>query len=126
MAWNAKHRFARISPTKVRLIIDLIRGKEVQDALNILKFTPNRAAVMVGKVLTSAVANANEAEADVESLVVADARVDSGPVMKRFQQKDRGRAHPILKRTSHISVAVEEEGKGKGTDGGNPDQEGKR
>lgn len=122
MAWHAKHRFARISPSKVRLITNLIKGKEVQDALNVLKFTPNRAAVMVGKVLTSAVANANEAEADVESLVVAQARVDSGPVMKRFQQKDRGRAHPILKRTSHITVVVEEEGKAAG--GGTKGQEG--
>lgn len=108
MAWQAKHRYARISARKVRLIADMIRGRDVQDALNVLKFTPNRAAGMVSKVLTSAVANANEAEANVDSLIVDEARVDDGPVIKRFQPKDRGRAHPILKRTSHITVVVDE------------------
>ncbi len=108
MAWQAKHRFARISATKVRPIIDLIRGQNAQVALNTLKFTPNRAAGMIAKVLTSAVGNANEAEADVHNLVVHEARVDEGPTIKRFQPKDRGRAHPIMKRTSHIVVVVEE------------------
>jgi large subunit ribosomal protein L22 len=108
MAWHAKHRFARIAPRKVKLFADMIRGENAQHALNILKFTPNRAAGMIAKVLTSAVANANEAEADVDRLVVADARVDSGPTIKRFREKDRGRAHRILKRTSHIVVVVEE------------------
>jgi len=109
MAWQAKHRFARISPRKARLITELIRGRDVQDALNILKFSPHRAAGMVAKVLTSAIANANEGEADVELLYVDKAHVDEGPTMKRFQEKDRGRAHPINKRTSHITVAVEQE-----------------
>jgi large subunit ribosomal protein L22 len=108
MAWQAKHRFARIAPRKAKLIADMIRGENAQYALNVLKFTPNRAATLIAKVLTSAVANANEAEADVDRLVVADARVDSGPTIKRFQEKDRGRAHRILKRTSHIVVVVEE------------------
>ena len=108
MPWHAKHRFARIAPRKAKLIADMIRGENAQHALNILKFTPNRAAGMIAKVLTSAVANANEAEADVDRLIVADARVDSGPSIKRFIEKDRGRAHPILKRTSHIVVVVEE------------------
>jgi large subunit ribosomal protein L22 len=108
MAWQAKHRYARISSRKARLIADLIRGCDVQDALNILKFTPNRAAGMVSKVLTSAVANANEAEADVENLYVGEAFVDEGPTIKRWRPKDRGRAHPIMKRTSHITVVVEE------------------
>ena len=108
MAWVAKFRNARGSARKARLIVDLIRGRQVQDALNILKFTPNRAAVQVTKVLKSAIANANEAEANVETLVVSEARVDEGPVMKRFQPKDRGRAHSILKRTSHIIVAVDQ------------------
>jgi len=111
MAWNAKHKYARISPRKVRLIADLIRGRNVQDALNILKFTPNRAAGMVSKVLTSAIANANEAEADVEDLVVDRAFVDEGPTIKRWRPKDRGRANPIMKRTSHITVVVEQESK---------------
>jgi len=86
----------------------MIRGENVQEALDMLKFSPHRAAGMVSKVLTSAIASANEAEADVEELVVKEARIDEGPVMKRIQQKDRGRAHPILKRTSHIVVVVDD------------------
>ena len=109
MAWSAIHKYARISPRKVRLVADLIRGRGVQDALNLLKFSPNRAAVMVSKVLTSAIANANEAEANVEDLIVDRAFVDEGPTIKRFQPKDRGRANPIMKRTSHITLVVEQE-----------------
>lgn len=108
MAWQAAHNYARISPRKARLVADLIRGRDVQDALDILKFTHNRAAGMFAKVLTSAVANANEAEADVDLLYVRDASADEGPTMKRWRPKDRGRAHPINKRTSHLRVAVEE------------------
>ena len=109
MAWTATHKWARISARKVRLVADLIRGRDVQDALNILKFTPNRAAEMVSKVLTSAVANASEAEARVENLIVDQAYVNEGPTIKRWRPKDRGRANPIMKRTSHITVVVEEE-----------------
>ncbi|MHC4561923.1 MAG: 50S ribosomal protein L22 [Planctomycetota bacterium] len=110
MAWKSQHRDARMSARKARLMADLIRGRHVQEALNILKFSPNRAAGMVSKVLTSAVANANEAEADVERLYVQEAFVNEGPTMKRWRPKDRGRAHPIMKRTSHITVVVEEQG----------------
>ena len=109
MGWHAKHTYARISARKARLVTDLIRGREVQNALNVLKFTPNRAAAMVTKVLTSAVANANEAEADMDSLYVDQAYVNEGPTIKRWHPKDRGRAHPINKRTSHIVVVVEQE-----------------
>ena len=109
MPWQAKHRFARIAATKVRPVAEMIRGRDVQDALNILKFTPNRGAVILKKVLSSAVANANEAEADVENLFVAKAVVDEGPTMKRIQPKDRGRAHMIRKRTSHVTVVVDQE-----------------
>ncbi|MCD6303717.1 MAG: 50S ribosomal protein L22 [Planctomycetes bacterium] len=109
MAWQAKHKYARISPRKARLMAEMIRGRDVQDALNILKFTPNRAAEMVSKVITSAVAIANENEANVEKLFVEAAYVDDGPTIKRWRPKDRGRAHPILKRTSHITVVVEEQ-----------------
>ncbi len=109
MPWHAKHRFARISPRKARLVAELIRQRDVQDALNVLRFTHNRAAQMVTKVLNSAIANADEAEADVDRLFVSEARVDEGPVMRRFQPKDRGRAHPIRKPTSHIVVVVDEE-----------------
>jgi len=108
MAWQAKHRFARISARKVRLVMDMIRGREVQDAMNVLKFSPHRAAGMISKVLTSAVANANEQEADVAALVVQEARVDEGPTIKRIRPKDRGRTHAIMKRTSHITVVVDE------------------
>jgi large subunit ribosomal protein L22 len=106
MPWQAKHRYARISPRKVRPVADLIRGRDVQDALNVLRFSPHRAAAMVAKVLTSAVANAGEGEADVEALFVRDARVDAGPTIKRIRPKDRGRVHRINKRTSMITVVV--------------------
>jgi len=108
MPWQAKHRYARISARKARLIVDMIRGEDVQDALNILKFSPHRAAGMISKVLSSAIASANEAEADTEELVVLEARVDEGPTIKRIRPKDRGRAHQIFKRTSHITVVVDE------------------
>lgn len=106
--WRATHRYARISPRKIRLVVDLIRGRAVRDAEGILRFTPKRGAKLVDKVLKSAIANANEAEADVRSLVVAKAWVDEGPFYRRWRPKDRGRAHPILKRMSHINVVVEE------------------
>lgn len=109
MAWNATHKFARMSARKMRLVADMVRGKDVQDALNILKFSPNRASGMISKVIQSAVASANEGEANVDSLIVSEIRIDEGPVMKRFRPKDRGRAHSILKRTSHICVVVDED-----------------
>ena len=109
MAWQATHRFARISARKARLVVDMVRGRDVQDALNVLKFSPHRAAGMVAKVLTSAIASANEHEADVELLYVREARVDEGPTMKRIRPKDRGRTHIIRKRSSHISIIVEQE-----------------
>lgn len=108
MAWRAQHRFARISPRKVRLIADMVRGRDVTDAMNVLKFTPNRGAGMLDKVLRSAVANADQDEADVELLFVKEAFVNEGPTIKRFQPKDRGKALPIMKRTSHITVVVEQ------------------
>jgi len=108
MAWKAQTSFVRISPRKVRPVMNLIRGKKVDDALAILKFTPNRAAVIIRKALSSAIANADEGEADVDTLVVQQAYVNKGLVMKRFQPKDRGRAFAINKRTSHVTVIVEE------------------
>ena len=109
MAWKAQHRFARISPRKARLIIDLIRDRDVNDAVNILKFSPHRAASMVSKVLRSAMANADNDEADPEKLYVKEAYANAGPTIHRWHPKDRGRAHPIRKRTSHITVVVEAE-----------------
>lgn len=109
MAWRSVYRYARMSARKVRLIADMVRGRDVQDALNVLKFTPNRAAGMITKTLNSAIANANEAEADVESLFISTARVDEGPVIKRIRAKDRGRAYDIRKRMCHIIIEVEQE-----------------
>ncbi|MBI4579322.1 MAG: 50S ribosomal protein L22 [Planctomycetes bacterium] len=106
--WRAMHRFARVSPRKARLVIDLIRGQHVNAAQDILRFTPKRSSKMIDKVLRSAIANASEDEADVRSLYVVTARIDEGPRMRRWRPKDRGRAHPILKRISHIVVEVEQ------------------
>ncbi len=108
MPWTAKHRYARISPRKARLVADLIRGRHVEEALEVLDFTKKRASGMVKKVLRSAIANADEQEVDVTSLYVNEVRVDEGPHIKRWRPKDRGRAHPYVHRTSHIVVAVEE------------------
>lgn len=107
-AWTAKHCFARIAPRKARLVMALIRGLPCQDALDVLRFSPWRASVLISKVLKSAMANANEKEAEMGRLFVSEARVDGGPIMKRWQPKDRGRAHPIQKKTSHLIVKVSE------------------
>lgn len=106
--WMAKHRFARIAPRKARLVIDMIRGKPCDVAVEQLRFNGRRAAYFIRGVLRSAMANASEAEANVGRLVVTDARVDGGPYYRRWQPKDRGRAHPIARRTSHITVVVAE------------------
>lgn len=108
MPYTAKHRFARISPRKARLVTDLIRGRHVNEALEILRFVNKRAAMMIDKVLRSAIADADEKEADVSHLYVVEAHVDEGPSFRRWRPKDRGRAHPIDKRTSHIVVTVDE------------------
>ncbi len=110
MAWKAMHRYARISERKVRLVADLIRGRACDEAVALLRFTHKRASVMVDRVLKSAMATANEGEAAMSKLYVAEARVDQGPIIKRFRAKDRGRAHAIQKRTSHITIAVDEKG----------------
>ncbi len=108
MEYTNIHKTARISPTKIRLVAALIRGKSIDDALIILDTAKQRGAAIVKNSLRAAIANADRAEANLRNLVVSDARVDSGPTMKRFQPKDRGRAHDILKRTSHITVSVAE------------------
>ena len=106
--YRATHRYARISPRKARLVISLIRGCRVSEAEDILRFADKRASGMVLKVLRSAIANANEQEANVRKLVVSEAKIDEGPYFRRWRPKDRGRAHPILKRMSHITVVVKE------------------
>ena len=106
--WRSTHRFARISPRKARLVTALIRGQHVNAAQDTLRFTSKRASDLVSRVLKTAIANANEKEADVRRLVVSEAKVDEGPCFRRFRPKDRGRAHQILKRMSHITIVVEE------------------
>ncbi|MES1285728.1 50S ribosomal protein L22 [Vibrio cholerae] len=105
----AKHNFARISPQKARLVADQIRGKSVDQALELLTFSNKKAAELVKKVLESAIANAEHNEgADIDDLRVAKIFVDEGPVMKRImpRAKGKGRADRILKRSSHITVVV--------------------
>ena len=108
MAFKATHRFARIAPRKARLVMDLIRGRDVDDALAMLQFSKKRAAVLIDKVVRSAVANAGEQEADTNVLFVKECWVDPGPIIKRFQPKDRGKAYAIQKKTSHLVVALDE------------------
>ncbi|MCW8933819.1 MAG: 50S ribosomal protein L22 [Gammaproteobacteria bacterium] len=103
----AKHRYARISPQKARLIADQIRGQSVEQALSILTFSNKKGAGLVQKVLESAIANAEHNEgADIDELTVSKAFVDEGPTMKRIQARAKGRANRILKRSSHITVTV--------------------
>jgi large subunit ribosomal protein L22 len=108
MAWKAMHRYARIADRKARLVVDMIRGLPCDEAVEVLRFTHRRASGMVDKVLKSAMASANESEASMNRLYVSEARVDAGPIIKRFHPKDRGRAHMIRKRTSHIIIGVDE------------------
>ena len=108
MAYEAVHRFARISPRKVRPLADMIRGKFADDALNILRYQPQRGARMLEKVVRSALANAEDRRAPhLNDLMVVDVRVDGGPMFRRLRPKARGMASVIKKRMSHISVALE-------------------
>lgn len=101
----AKH--VRISPQKVRKIVGAIKGRQVENGLNALRFMPQKASGIVEKILKSAVANADHNnDLDVDSLIVKNIIVDSGPTLKRFRPRARGRGSRILKRTSHITVIV--------------------
>lgn len=109
MEASATARYVRMSPRKVRFVLDTIRGKYAQDALDQLKFTPNFAADEIANVLRSAIANAeHNFKMDTEYLKVVRCYVDPGPTMKRVQPRAQGRAYRILKRSSHITVVVEE------------------
>ena len=102
----AKH--IRISPRKVKIVIDLIRGKSVDQALAILMYTPKAASPIVEKLLNSAIANAeNNLELDREDLYIAEIYANAGPTLKRYLAGSRGSANPILKRTSHIAVVLD-------------------
>ena len=104
---KATAKTVRIPARKARLVIDLIRGKKVADALGILKFTPRKGAYLIEKVLNSAIANAeNNFDLDVEDLYVSEAYVNEGPTLKRFRPRAKGSASPINKRTSHITIVV--------------------
>ena len=114
MAYTSTHRHARISAQKVRLLADMIRGKFADDALDILRYQPQRGARMLEKVLRSALGNAQDPEQSrgqavhIDRLVVSEARVDGGPMFKRMRPRARGMAFLIKKRMSHIHVTLEE------------------
>jgi large subunit ribosomal protein L22 len=108
MGYKATHRFARISARKVRGLADLVRGKYADEALDILKFMPQRGARMLEKVIKSALGNAEDRRAtNVGNLVVKDCRIDGGPMIKRIQPQARGMAFVIRRRMAHISVELE-------------------
>ncbi|MCH4266119.1 MAG: 50S ribosomal protein L22 [Solobacterium sp.] len=110
MEVKATAKTVRFTPRKTRLVLDMIRGKSVEEALAILKFTPNQAAVAVSKVVKSAAANAtHNAQLDEANLYVKSCYADEGVVMKRFMPRAKGNAAQILKRTSHITVVVSDE-----------------
>ena len=111
MAMEAKAmaRTVRIAPRKARLVIDLIRGKQVGEAYAILKHTPKAASPIVEKVLKSAIANAeNNFNLDRDNLYVSEAYANEGPTLKRWRPRSQGRAFSILKRSSHIGIVVAE------------------
>ena len=125
--FHASHRHARLSPYKARPVVDLVRGKNVNDAIKILEWQPRRAAPLVRRVIQSALANASQdLEVKLNRLVVSEARIDGGPLLggrPRFMARAMGRAFPIRKRTCHIVVTLAEgeepkaraKAKGKGT-----------
>ncbi|MBP2651554.1 MAG: rplV [Firmicutes bacterium] len=109
MEAKAVARYVRIAPRKVRIVIDLIRGKSIGEALAILKYTPKAASEVVEKVLRSAVANAeHNYDMDSDKLFVAAAYADQGPTLKRIHPRSRGQAFKILKRSSHVTLVVKE------------------
>ena len=108
METQAKLRNVRLSPRKARLVVDLVRGKGIQDAMNILQFSPQKTAPILSKLLKSAVANAEQkGVSDVDTLFVKTVMVDQGPVLKRFMPRAQGRASRIRKPTSHITVVLD-------------------
>lgn len=109
MESRAKLSYARLSPQKTRLVVDMVRGKAVQEAINILKFSPQKAAAIVSTLVTSAIANAEQkGVSDVDRLFIKEIMVDQGPVLKRFLPRAQGRATKIRKPTSHILVVLDE------------------
>jgi large subunit ribosomal protein L22 len=112
LVWTASHRYAPMAPRKLRLIAGLVRGRRLQDALDVLKFTHQRGARMFEGVLRSALANADEQEADVERLYVSETAVNEAGIRqgtKRWRPKDRGRTVPVTRLCSHILVSLDTE-----------------
>ena len=106
---HASAKYVRVSPRKVQIVIDLIRGKQVDDALAILMYTPKAASPVVEKLLISAIANAeNNLEMDRQSLFVAEVFANQGPTLKRFWSRSHGRADLIKKHTSHITIVLDQ------------------
>ena len=109
MEARATLKYARISPRKVKIVLDLIRNQDADKAMAILRFTPKAACEYLEKLLKSAISNAeNNHNMDVSKLYVAECFVGPGPTLKRIRPKDHGRAHRILKRTSHITLVLRE------------------
>jgi large subunit ribosomal protein L22 len=109
MKATAVTRYIRLSPRKARLVMDQIRGKKVEDALNLLSFIPPRSADIIKKLIQSAVANAQQNSGiDVDNLYIEKVFADQGPILKRFRPRAMGRAARILKRTSHLTVVLDE------------------
>jgi large subunit ribosomal protein L22 len=110
MEYQAKHRFADVSARKIRPFAAMIRGKSADEALQMLRFLPNRGAKLLEAVLKSALGNAEDRGArDIEALIVRESRVDGAPMFKRIQPRARGTAYPIKRRLSHIVVSLVEE-----------------
>src|SRR5256714_15645801 len=118
MEYQAKHRFADVSARKIRPFAAMIRGKSADEALQMLRFLPNRGAKLLEAVLKSALGNAEDRGArDIEALIVKESRVDGAPMFKRIMPRARGTAYPIKRRMAHIIVALTEEtggGEGEG------------
>lgn len=108
MEARTRAKYVRTAPRKMRLIGDMIRGKKVEDATNLLRFTPKRAARLVEKVLKTAVANAENSDMDTDNLFVSTVYVDQGPTLKRWRARAMGRAVMIRRKTSHITIVLKE------------------
>ena len=108
MEAKATAKYVRMSPSKLKPVVDLVRGKDLSEALNILKFTPGKGAEIVEKVVKSAAANADIKEMDEDSLYVSEIYAHQGPTMKRWKAGAQGRASIILKRSSHVGVTLKE------------------
>lgn len=107
---RAKLRYLRVAPRKTRLVVNLVRGKDVEEAINILTFTRRAASEPVRKLIESALANAEAVDANIDDLYVEQIFVDEGPTLRRFRPRAQGRATRINKRTSHVTCVLAERG----------------